>query len=127
MAARLQPDIIVMDIQMLREDRLAVTGQIPRVARPAVVTAHSSRAGQIVGRPPPTSCLLLRPPRTGQPEPARARRAQAAGTPIKNLAGNLGITVSTWRGHVKSLRHELGATSRIDAVLKGRGQGLIDD
>jgi len=164
-AARLQPDIVVMDIQMPGEDGLAATSQIRRVAPAAVVavvTAYSSpewvgraaragasafipkngslaeminvltqvRAGQMVVAP---STYLMSPTApAAEPSSLSQReldvlRLLAAGTSIKDLAPTLGITVSTCRGYVKSLRQKLGATSQLDAVLKGREQGLIDD
>jgi DNA-binding NarL/FixJ family response regulator len=164
LAASLQPDIIVMDIQMPRQDGLAATTAIRKVAPSAVVavlTAHTSpewigRAAQAGASAfiPKNGSLdemisILRrihadhmvvapsayltppePPTEKLPELSQREldvlRLLAAGTPIKDLAPALGLTVSTCRTYVKTLRQKLGATSQLDAVLKARERGLLD-
>lgn len=54
-------------------------------------------------------------------------RLLADGTAVKELAPALGITLNTARGYVKSVRQKLNATSQLEAVLKARELGLLDD
>ncbi|SEQ83022.1 response regulator transcription factor [Microlunatus flavus] len=164
LAARLQPDLVVMDIQMPDEDGLAATARL-RAAAPAamvaVVTAHTSpewvgRAAQAgasafipkngslremisvltrvhaghMSVAPSTYLVPPSPPPAPPPAALNQReldvlRLLATGTPVKDLAVTLGITVSTCRSYVKSLRQKLGAKSQLDAVLKAREQGLL--
>ena len=51
----------------------------------------------------------------------------AAGTPVKDMAPRLGITVNTCRGYIKAVRTKLGAGSQLEAVLKARQLGLLDE
>jgi DNA-binding NarL/FixJ family response regulator len=165
LAARLRPDMVVMDIQMPKQDGLAATAQIKKIVPAtlvAVVTAHTSpewvgraaqagasafmpkngsleemigvltnmRAGQMVVAP----STYLTPPALPSVEPSALSRRElevlrllAAGIPVKDLASAVGITVGTCRSYVKSLRQKLGATSQLDAVLKARELGLLND
>lgn len=164
-ARRLQPDIVVMDIQMPHEDGLSATAAIRRVAPRAVVavvTAHTSpdwvgraaqagasafipkngsleeminiltrvRADQMVVAPSTYLRSSIdseeRWPDLSQRE-LDVVRGLATGRSINDLASELGLTVHTCRSYVKALRHKLGANNQLDAVLKARERGLLDE
>ncbi len=166
MARKLQPDVVVMDIQMPREDGLVATKRVREVAPDALVavlTAHASpewvsraaqagasafvpkngslqemldvlgglQRGQLVVAPSAFAAPASQPAVREVPELSRREvdvlRQLAAGTAVKDLAPVLGITVNTARGYVKTVRQKLGATSQLDAVLKARDLGLLDD
>ena len=166
MARQLQPDVVVMDIQMPREDGLVATARVREVAPDALVavlTAHASpewvgraaqagasafvpkngslqemldvltglQRGQLVVAPsafrvPPSPALASDLPELSQRE-VEVLRLLADGTAVKDLAPVLGITLNTARGYVKSVRAKLGAASQLEAVLKARELGLLDD
>ena len=163
---RLQPDIVVMDIQMPREDGLTATGRIRQVAPQAVVavlTAHHSpewvsraaqagasafvpkngslqemidvlaslNRGHMVVAPSTFTTAPTADPVGEQPDLSQREievlQLLAQGTVMREMAPALGITVNTCRGYVKTIRQKLGATSQLEAVLKARQLGLIDD
>ena len=166
LAERLQPDIVVMDIQMPREDGLSATGRVRQVAPGAVVavlTAHHSpewvsraaqagasafvpkngslqemidilaslHRGHMVVAPSTFTTAPSADPVDERPDLSQREvevlRLLARGTAMKDMAPALGITVNTCRGYVKAIRQKLGATSQLEAVLKARNLGLLDD
>lgn len=163
-----QPDVVIMDISMPREDGLSAIPRIREVAPGAVVavvTAFTApewvskaaqagasafipksgslqemvevmadiQAGKLVIAPstfavetrPSTPQILDAAPDLSAREIA-VLRLLADGTPVRDMAPQLGITVNTCRGYIKSVRHKLGAPSQLEAVLKARELGLID-
>jgi DNA-binding NarL/FixJ family response regulator len=166
LASRLQPDIVVMDIQMPQEDGLAATTRLRTVAPHtvvAVVTAHTSPAwvsraaqagasafvpkngsldemiavltraqeGQMVVAPSTFLAAEVTTDVVVAPE-LRDRELEvlkllATGASVKEMAPRLGISVHTCRGYVKAVRQKLEATSQLEAVLKARQLGLLDE
>jgi DNA-binding NarL/FixJ family response regulator len=53
-------------------------------------------------------------------------RLLARGTPVRDMAPALGITVNTCRGYIKTVRRKLDSASQLEAVLKARELGLLD-
>ncbi|SEQ46853.1 response regulator transcription factor [Microlunatus flavus] len=166
LAARLRPDVVVMDIEIGHDDGLAATARVRQVAPGtlvAVFTAHAApdwvaraaqagasafvgktgsldelvgvlrgvRGGQLVVAP--SAYLVATGPPSELPAPValsgREREVLAllaAGTTVRDLAAELGITLATAQGYVKSLRRKLGAGTQLDAVVKARERGLLD-
>ena len=165
LARRLQPDIVVMDIQMPREDGLAATARLREVlpdAVVAVVTAHTSpewvsraaqagasafvpkngslqemiailtsvQAGHMVVAPSTFTAAAPTGPQEERPDLSQREievlRLLARGTPVRDMALALGITVNTCRGYIKTVRRKLDSASQLEAVLKARQLGLLD-
>ena len=165
LARRLQPDIVVMDIQMPREDGLAATARLREVlpdAVVAVVTAHTSpewvsraaqagasafvpkngslqemiailtsvQAGHMVVAPSTFTAAAPTGPQEERPDLSQREievlRLLARGTPVRDMAPALGITVNTCRGYIKTVRRKLDSASQLEAVLKARQLGLLD-
>ena len=165
LARRLQPDIVVMDIQMPREDGLAATARLREVlpdAVVAVVTAHTSpewvsraaqagasafvpkngslqemiailtsvQAGHMVVAPSTFTAAAPAGPQEERPDLSQREievlRLLARGTPVRDMAPALGITVNTCRGYIKTVRRKLDSGSQLEAVLKARQLGLLD-
>lgn len=166
LARRLQPDVVVMDIQMPREDGLVATARVREVAPDALVavlTAHASpewvgraaqagasafvpkngslqemldvltglQRGQLVVAPSAFRVPTGPSPAAGVPELSQREvevlRLLADGTAVKDLAPVLGISLNTARGYVKAVRGKLGAASQLEAVLRARELGLLED
>jgi DNA-binding NarL/FixJ family response regulator len=51
----------------------------------------------------------------------------ARGTPVKQVARGLGISVHTCRGHVRAILHKLDAHSQLAAVVTAARRGLLRD
>jgi DNA-binding NarL/FixJ family response regulator len=166
LARRLQPDIVVMDINMPREDGLTATAKL-REAVPhaivAVVTAYTSsdwvsraaqagasafvpkngsldemiailtsvQRGQMVVAPSTFSAVAGAVPADAAPDLSQREidvlRLLAHGTAVKDMAPALGITVNTCRGYIKAVRQKLNAASQLEAVLKARQLGLLEE
>ena len=54
-------------------------------------------------------------------------RLLAEGEDVRRIAKALGITVSTCRSQVKSLREKLGAHTQLEAVVKATRAGLLEE
>jgi PAS domain S-box-containing protein len=52
-------------------------------------------------------------------------RLVALGTETPRIATELGISRHTVRNHIRNLRHKLGASTKLDAVVKGIRLGLL--
>ena len=50
----------------------------------------------------------------------------AAGRSVQEIASELIISYNTTRNHIQRVLTKLGARSRLEAVVKGRSEGLID-
>ncbi|MGH7764114.1 MAG: response regulator [Candidatus Dormibacteraceae bacterium] len=50
----------------------------------------------------------------------------AAGVSSRSIAGDLGISYTTVRTHIRSLGHKLGVHSKLEAIVKARELGLIN-
>lgn len=49
----------------------------------------------------------------------------AEGWETSPMAGRLGISLHTVRNHIRNLRHKLGASSKLEAVVKGLRLGIV--
>ena len=165
MSARLQPDILIMDIEMPDHDGVSATRRVlqlcPRTVV-VVVTAHFhpvwaaratlaggsafvSKTGSL-----PDMLESLRRARHGRmpvaeptshpqdlPTPPAAETAVltpreravleclGTGLHLTGIAEQLGISISTCRGYIKTVRHKLNARTRLEAVVKARNAGLL--
>lgn len=76
---------------------------------------------QVLGEIEPS---FERPPRLS-PRERETLALLAAGYSTAQMAQTMSISTETVRNHVKGLLRSLGARSRVEAVAKGRGVGLI--
>lgn len=95
------------------------------------VLVNPSRDGLVVA-PALLRSLVLDPPgdRAGPrptltPQEERVLRMLAAGRDVRSISGELGISVHTGRGYVKSLLQKLNAHSQLEAVAIARAEGLL--
>ena len=49
----------------------------------------------------------------------------AGGTPVKRIAVELGLAVTTVRNHVRAVLRKLGCHSQLEAVAQARRDGLV--
>lgn len=61
------------------------------------------------------------------PRQVEVLRLMAEGLTNAQIARRLGVTPNTARIHVENVRQRLGATTRIEAVARGRELGLIGE
>lgn len=59
------------------------------------------------------------------PQEERVIQLLAAGRDVRGISGELGISVHTCRGYVKSLLHKLHAHSQLEAVAAARAAGIV--
>ena len=52
-------------------------------------------------------------------------RLVALGWDTRRIAARLGISRHTVRNHIRNLRNKLGASTKLDAVLRGLWLGII--
>jgi len=50
----------------------------------------------------------------------------AEGLPSRSIAGDLGISYTTVRTHIRSLGSKLAVHSKLEAIVKARELGLIN-
>lgn len=168
MTARHHPDVLLMDVNLGKDDGLALAADLatiyPRLciivlsahcdarvvrrAAAAEVCALVPKDGSFpdllrVLRTPPSGRLRVHPgligPRGGQDRTA-ARRPPAAeltrreqsvlellaeGREVRAIARELGISLNTCRGHVKTLLIKLDAHSQLEAVVVASRNGLL--
>lgn len=59
------------------------------------------------------------------PQEERVIQLLAVGRDVRGISGELGISVHTCRGYVKSLLHKLHAHSQLEAVAAARAAGIV--
>jgi DNA-binding NarL/FixJ family response regulator len=166
---RLQPDVVVVDVNLGDDDGLALTKSLldrRRETRVVVLTGlpqpslvsraaeagagwllakdgslpdllhaiRSSVPGGFAVEPALLKKLLTRPdgskdvpaPATLSPRERDVLQGLGRGHSTRAIAEELGISVNTCRGYVKSLMTKLGAHSQLEAVLVANRTGLID-
>jgi DNA-binding NarL/FixJ family response regulator len=100
---------------------------------PDMLTAlRAARRGGLVIHPSLLRALVAeRPRRRSDALPALTRRERdvlrmlAAGSDARAIAKGLGISLNTYRGHVKSLLLKLNAHSQLEAVVIAMNYGLV--
>lgn len=165
MAASLNPDLVIMDVQLGDGDGIAATAQLTREfpdLRVVVLTAFVD-SGLMRRAIDAGACALL--PKDGaldemlqavrtaqrggfavhpkllmtlvgshlprQRTPSLTQREQdvlrmlAGAADTRMIARELGISVSTCRGYVKSVLVKLGAHTQLEAVIIAMRQGLV--
>jgi DNA-binding NarL/FixJ family response regulator len=163
--AELQPDLVLMDVQLRDGDGIAATEQLTGLypdLRVVVLSAFIDRAlmrraaragacallpkdgevdemlnalrtarrGDFVVQPRLLRELVTEPRGQAQLPPLTAReqevlRLLAAGLDTGQIAHELGISVNTCRGYVKTLLAKLGAHSQLEAVVIAMRSHLI--
>lgn len=97
---------------------------------------RGARAGTVIINSELLSSLAVPAPSSRAAEPmARTLTAReldvlrllAEGEDVRRIAKALGITVSTCRSQVKSLREKLGAHTQLEAVVKATRAGLLEE
>jgi DNA-binding NarL/FixJ family response regulator len=163
---RLQPDIVVMDVQLGDGDGIAATAELidrspdlcvvvltafveqqllQRAAAAGacallpkdgdldgmLATLRTAKRGSFSVHPDLLHRLVGRPSIPQQRLPALTPREQevlqmlAAGLDARLIAREIGISLNTCRGYVKSLLAKLGAHSQLEAVAVAMRHGLI--
>lgn len=100
--------------------------EVLRAARPGSFLVHPALLHDLVvedrgqDQPQPTVPALT-------PRERRVVELLAEGRDVRRIGQELGISVHTCRGHVKSLLSKLGAHSQLEAVAVARSQGLVGE
>lgn len=143
------PDLLLAELKVMHLGGAPLT---PGVAQKIIQYSRQedTNAGSQNDRtklpPEPSRKLLRRPgavgPRSGdsgiseKPEPAPTRLSEreieilncvSVGMSYPRIANSLDISVHTVRRHIEKIYEKLNVHSRLDAVLKGRRIGLIQD
>jgi DNA-binding NarL/FixJ family response regulator len=169
LVSRLQPDVVLMDVQLPDLDGISTTERLvadhPQL-RVVILTAHAEpslvaraasagaagflpkdgalrdvlqalrtahRGGMVVPAHLLTGALNAGAERSARTEPtsvltSRERdvlRLMARGLDARAIAGDLGISVHTCRGYVKSILYKMDAHSQLEAVMKAIRLGLL--
>lgn len=74
----------------------------------------------------PDETGTVRPPTSLTPQEARVLQMLGAGRDVRAISRELGISIHTCRGYVKSILHKLHAHSQLEAVALARAEGLIE-
>jgi DNA-binding NarL/FixJ family response regulator len=166
MVEDLQPDIVLMDVQLSDGDGIAATAELTArypLLRVVVLTAfvdrhllqraaaanacallpkdgelaamlrslRSAKRGTFTVSPEVLTKTMVSPQRVVPRVPTLTRREQevlqmlAAGLEPRIIAREIGISVNTCRGYIKSLLAKIGAHSQLEAVAIAMRHGLL--
>lgn len=145
--ARLPNTKIVMltgggtDDEMLDAVEAGVSGYLMKTARVAEIAAAIQRVatGEMLIPAATLSALIRRARERSQlreqwtrragsltPRELDVLRSMAAATETAAMAADLGISLNTARGYVQAVLEKLQAHSRLEAVLRAQGLGILD-
>jgi PAS domain S-box-containing protein len=102
-------DLVIVDVSSVRLDRSTFCGAVFGMA--------------VVGKPVRRSAEN----RGLTPRQAEVLKLLADGASTNQIASELVLSVETVRNHIRGIFRALGAHSRLEAVVKGRSLGLLDD
>lgn len=97
-----------------------------RRARPGAFAVHPALLHSLVVEEPKTQGPQA-PRAVLTPQEQRVLGLLADGRDVRRIAAELGISVNTCRGYVKTLLAKLDAHSQLEAVVAARTQGLIGE
>jgi PAS domain S-box-containing protein len=83
------------------------------------------RRDRVVARPAPPRGLRPAPELT--PRQQEALQLLGRGLTTTQMAEEMGVSIETVRNHVRALLSELGAQSRLEAVLRAHSAGLLTE
>lgn len=93
--------------------------EAPESDSPAATEPHPDTPGAGERQPAAAS------PHSLSPREVELLRLIAAGTSTERIASDLAISIHTVRNHVRSLRHKLGAKTKLEAVVIAIRNGLL--
>jgi LuxR family transcriptional regulator, maltose regulon positive regulatory protein len=115
-------------VRLRRRHEVAHSAILPYLARILAAFPAQAQSGSRTGSIPVVSGTLPRPPSLAVPltgSESRILRLLATDMSPEEMAGQLSVSVTTVRTHIRSIYAKLDAHSRFEAVLRAKELGLL--